>query len=106
MLIFSYCPFPSPQPHAESGPVFICKTLCQRRENSSKLPAMYKEWDVALLRGYDSNNRIVYGTGVVLPVDEIDTGIKNILLDNSVAYIHLRSSQNNCFQCRIERCSN
>lgn len=106
MLTCSYRPFLSPQPYAESGPVFVHKEKCKRRVDSQDMPSMYREWEAALLRGYDNRDRIIYGTGEVVRVSDIESGILRIFSNPSVVYIHLRSSTNNCFQCRIERDGN
>ncbi len=42
MLILAYRPFPSAQPYAEVGPIFLCATLCKRHSDSQALPDMLK----------------------------------------------------------------
>jgi len=56
-----------------------------------------------LLRGYGADDRIVYGSGVVTPVDELDVRAAELLERPEIAYVHVRSARNNCYQCRIER---
>jgi hypothetical protein len=56
-----------------------------------------------LVRGYDSNDRIVYGSGQIVPTAHIPEVAAGMLRDDRVAYVHVRSASNNCYQCRIER---
>jgi hypothetical protein len=56
-----------------------------------------------LLKGYHPNDRIFYGTGRIVPSAEVAKAAAEILATPDVAYVHVRSALNNCFQCRIER---
>ncbi|MDO8354622.1 MAG: DUF1203 domain-containing protein [Aestuariivirga sp.] len=38
-----------------------------------------------------------------MPSAELDAEAANILKRDDVAYVHVRSSVNNCYTCRIER---
>lgn len=102
-LIFAYRPFPTPQPYAEVGPVFLHAAACQRHPESAEPPAMLLGWERLLLRGYGSDDRIVYGTGQVVPTSELAAAAGTLLDRPDIAYIHVRSAANNCYQCRIER---
>jgi hypothetical protein len=55
------------------------------------------------LRGYGRDDRIVYGTGVVVGNGEIESHAAAILERADVAYVHMRSATNNCFTLRIDR---
>jgi hypothetical protein len=55
-----------------------------------------------LIKGYSSDDRIVYGTGKV-PSADLDIEAANILKRDDVVYVHVRSSVNNCYSRRIER---
>lgn len=56
-----------------------------------------------IVRGYDAGDRIVYGTGAVTPTAEIAARAQDLLERPDIAYVHVRSARNNCFQCRIDR---
>jgi hypothetical protein len=56
-----------------------------------------------IVRGYDAGDRIVYGTGAVTPTAEIVSRAQELLERPDIAYVHVRSARNNCFQCRIDR---
>jgi hypothetical protein len=56
-----------------------------------------------IVRGYGADDRIVYGTGAVVPTAEIAGRAEELLARDDTAYVHVRSARNNCYQCRIER---
>ena len=101
-LVLAYRPFPEPQPYAEVGPIFLHAEPCEAYAGE-ELPPREREGDGRILRGYGSDNRIVYGTGVVVRNEDIEPHAKAILARSDVAYVHMRSSTNNCFTLRIDR---
>ena len=102
-LILAYCPFPQLQPYAEVGPIFLHATPCEAYDDCATLPAIYRGGEPRILRGYNRNGRIIYGTGKIVPPQEIAAYAAELLDDPDVAYVHVRSSTNNCFACRIDR---
>jgi hypothetical protein len=56
-----------------------------------------------LIKGYSANDRIVYGTGVVIAPDKLIAESERIFAAPGVSYIHVRSARNNCYQCKITR---
>lgn len=102
MLLLAYRPFPKLQPFAETGPIFIHGEACSRYEAQEILPPMLESPDY-IVRGYGFNDRIVYGTGAVTPTDRISTYAQELLAREDIAYVHVRSARNNCYQCRIDR---
>jgi hypothetical protein len=101
MLVLAYRPFPAPQPYAEVGPIFLCTDPCAAGGGAG-LPEMLAAPDY-ILRGYGDDDRIVYGTGGVVATAAIPARAAELLADARVAYLHVRSARNNCYQCRIER---
>jgi hypothetical protein len=101
MLILAYRPFPAPQPYAELGPIFLCADPCAKAGGEG-LPDCLASPDY-ILRGYGSDDRIVYGTGGVVATDMIPARAAALFDDPRVAYVHVRSARNNCYQLRIER---
>ena len=101
MLILAHRPFPAPQPYAELGPIFLCADPCEAGGGSA-LPEMLASPDY-IVRGYGADDRIVYGTGAVVPTDRIAARAADLLADPRVAYVHVRSARNNCYQVRIDR---
>lgn len=100
-LVLAYRPFPSLQPYAETGPIFLHADPC-RAFDGNDLPPMLDGPDY-IVRGYSSEDRIVYGTGAVTPRAEISAYAEALLSRPCIAYVHVRSARNNCYQCRIER---
>ena len=63
---------------------------------------MFARWDTLFVRGYDKNHRITYGSGRVVPVKDLEEACKETLARPEIEYIHIRTSQYNCYQCRLE----
>lgn len=101
-LVLAYRPFPDLQPYAETGPIFLHANECQRATETAALPELFTRTKDYILRGYSADNRIVYGTGAVTPTSEIAVRAAELLARTDVAYVHMRSAKNNCYQCRIE----
>ncbi len=101
MLVLAHRPFPAPQPYAELGPIFLCADACEAGRGD-EVPAMLASPDY-IIRGYGPDDRIVYGTGSVVPTGQIEAEAAARLADARVAYVHVRSARNNCYQVRIDR---
>ena len=101
MLVLAHRPFPVPQPYAELGPIFLCAKAC-KAGGGAEVPEMLASPEY-IVRGYGANDRIVYGTGAVVPTAGIIAEAQMRLDDPRVAYVHVRSARNNCYQCRIDR---
>lgn len=101
-LVLAHRPFPAPQPYAEQGPIFLHAEPCCRHEPSSEVPEMLQS-PRYIIRGYGNDDRIVYGTGQIVATLEIPSVAADLLSDPRIAYVHVRSASNNCYQCRIER---
>lgn len=101
-LTLAHRPFPAAQPYAEVGPIFLHAEACPRYEASTEVPPVFLARERIMLRGYGADDRIVYGTGTVIPVPEMTETARRILAQPGVAYVHARSASNNCYQCRIE----
>jgi hypothetical protein len=101
MLIVALRPFPSLQPYAETGPAFLCADDCARHAGGR--PAILQGTPDYLLKGYSVDHRIVYGSGRVVPTAEVESYAAALLEDAGIAYVHVRSARNNCYQFRIDR---
>ncbi|MBK7952034.1 MAG: DUF1203 domain-containing protein [Deltaproteobacteria bacterium] len=100
-LVLAYRPFPTAQPYAEVGPIFLHPQTCPAYDRAEP-PAWFAFMEPAIVRGYDADDWIRYETGSVVPGREVASASRAILGDAEVAYVHVRSKFN-CFQCRIER---
>jgi Protein of unknown function (DUF1203) len=102
MLILAHRPFPAPQPYAEIGPIFLCADRCERAVEGDARPEALASPDY-IVRGYGPDDRIVYETGGVIATEAIPARAEVLFGDPGVAYIHVRSARNNCYQVRIDR---
>lgn len=100
MLVLAHRPFPAPQPYAEIGPIFLCADPCQPG-GGTDFPAILNSPDY-IVRGYGQDDRIVYGSGAVIPSAQITARATDLLTNTRIAYVHVRSARNNCFQVRID----
>lgn len=100
-LILSLRPFSSLQPYSETGPIFMHASDCHAYDEAARPPILTSGKEF-LLRGYSSNERIVYGTGSVISADQVETRAQELLAMADVASVHVRSAKYNCYQCRIE----
>ncbi|WP_137110293.1 DUF1203 domain-containing protein [Rhodobacter sp. SY28-1] len=101
MLVLAHRPFPSLQPYAEVGPIFLCADPCEAGGGEA-LPEVLASPDY-IVRGYGADDRIVYGTGGVVATGSIPSRAAALFDDARVAYLHVRSARNNCYQVRIDR---
>ncbi len=101
MLILAHRPFPAPQPYAEVGPIFLCADPCAAGGGAER-PEVLASPDY-IVRGYGADDRIVYGTGGVVATGAIPARAGEMFGDPRVAYVHVRSARNNCYQVRIDR---
>ncbi len=101
MLVLAHRPFPALQPYAELGPIFLCAAACGAGGGET-LPDVLASPEY-IVRGYGADDRIVYGTGGVVATVAIAARAADLFADARVAYLHVRSARNNCYQCRIDR---
>ncbi len=102
-LILAHRPFPSAQPYAEQGPIFLHAERCTRHADSDAVPRMFLEREAYLIRGYGADDRIVYGTGKIVAPAVMAQAAHEAFGDPRVRYVHVRSASNNCYQCRIDQ---
>jgi hypothetical protein len=101
MLVLAHRPFPGLQPYAELGPIFLCADACEAGGGEGQ-PEVLASPDY-IVRGYGADDRIVYGTGGVVATGAIPARAAELFGDGRVAYLHVRSARNNCYQLRIDR---
>jgi len=101
-LIAAYRPFETLNPYTETGPIFLCADRCERAPDGAVLPEILASPNY-IVRGYNSAERIVYGTGTVAATEDISTKAATLLNDDEIAFVHVRSASNNCFHVRIDR---
>lgn len=102
-IVFGHRPFETVQPYAECGPIFICADACGHHGDSTEFPPVIASRPRFIIRGYTTDERIRYGTGGVVETPDMTEACEAIFADPDVAFIHVRSVQNNCYFCRVER---
>ena len=102
-LALAYSPFVERQPYAETGPIFLHAERCERAADSATPAAMFKSGGQYILRGYDTSDWIKYDAAEIVPANQLVQRAEELLSRGDVAYVHMRSSRYNCYQCRIER---
>lgn len=101
MLILAHRPFDGLHPYAELGPIFVCAEECPRG-GGADLPAILTTSPDYLIKGYSADNRIVYGTGRIVPKADFAARAAAVFADRRVVYLHARSARNNCYLARID----
>jgi hypothetical protein len=102
-IVLAHRPFSTLQPYAETGPIFLHARECERAAEEADLPPILTTSPDFIVRGYGADERIVYGTGAVTPTGRIADRAQELLGRDDIAFVHVRSARNNCYQCRVER---
>ena len=100
-LVLANRPFETVQPYAEVGPIFLHARGCPAFDGDG-LPPVLEDSPDYIIRGYGADERIVYGTGGVIAREAMVARAEAILAMDGVAFAHVRSSRNNCWQARVE----
>ncbi|MBC7280798.1 DUF1203 domain-containing protein [Hoeflea sp.] len=102
-LIAAWRPFVALHAYTETGPVFLHAEPCAPDAiGPDELPEFLASPDY-ILRGYDAEERIVYGTGGVIRREAIRARLDALLAAPGIAAVHIRSARNNCYHCRAVR---
>ncbi|AKS45419.1 Protein of unknown function [Octadecabacter temperatus] len=101
-LILAHRPFETVNAYTETGPIFLCAADCPAYDAGAVLPDALNS-PTYLVRGYSADERIKYGTGSVVNRDSILERAGEILTNDAIAFVDVRSAMNNCWQGRITR---
>ncbi|MFZ2101586.1 MAG: DUF1203 domain-containing protein [Oricola sp.] len=102
-LILAHRPFPASQPFAETGPIFLHARECEAAAVGPDIPEILTHSPRFILRGYGNDDRIHYGSGKIVEQADIPSYAEELFANREIAYVHVRSATNNCYQARIER---
>lgn len=102
-LIVAHRPFDHLHAYAEVGPLFVCADDCARHADDGRLPPAMTSAPDYLIKGYAADERIVYGTGQIVAPEAMLGAAEALFADPQVAFVHIRSARNNCYQARIDR---
>jgi hypothetical protein len=100
-LTLAHRPFPTLNPYAEVGPIFVHANSCPHG-GGTDIP-QFLDSPRYIVRGYDAGDRIVPGTGTIEATAGIPAAADAKFLDPAVRYLHVRSASNNCYHCAIVR---
>lgn len=100
--VLAHRPFNTAQPYAEMGPIFLHKKECEPYVDTGSTPSALSNKETLIVRGYDKDERIVYGTGEVVPREHLRSFANTILSIKEVEFVHVRSANNHCYQARID----
>ncbi len=103
MLTLSLRPFSKLHPYAETGPVFLHADSCEAHDRTGGAPPIVTSRRQLLVKGYDVNERIVYGTGAIVDCARMDEHLGRLFANSEVAFADIRSASNNCYFCRAVR---
>ncbi|MFE3839052.1 DUF1203 domain-containing protein [Pseudogemmobacter sonorensis] len=101
MLVLAWRPFTRIHPYAETGPIFLCAQDCPAWHGAGRPPILSSP--DYLLKGYTADERIRYGSGKIVANAGIEAYAAELLADDEIAFVDVRSARNNCFQLRIAR---
>ncbi len=101
-LILAHRPFSGLNAYTETGPIFLCAEACEPAAPSAGVPPMLTSPEY-ILRGYTGEERIEYGTGRVVPTEDIPAYAAELLQRPEIAFVDIRSATNNCYKCRVVR---
>ena len=100
VLLASYRPFPSSQPYAEYGPIFIHQRECEPYVETSAYPPEFPHHTV-VIRAYSVSHEIEAAT--LVGPRRVEDVIAELFENPRVSYLHARNSEYGCFMFRIER---
>ncbi|WP_227285335.1 DUF1203 domain-containing protein [Boseongicola sp. H5] len=100
-LVLNHRPFAALHPYAESGPIFLCADACTPGDGPT--PELLTYSPDFLVKAYNAEERIIYGTGAITPAEDVASRCETLLRDPDVAFVDVRSARNNCFLTRAKR---
>ncbi len=103
MLTLSLRPFTKLHPYAETGPVFLHADSCEAHDCTGGVPPIVSCRRQLLVKGYDVNERIVYGTGAIVDCARMDEHLERLFASGEVSFADIRSASKNCYFCRAVR---
>ena len=102
MLVCAARPFDGLHAYAETGPIFLCADVCAPYAGDTPPPILRSSPDY-LVKAYDMDERIVYGTGRITAAADVPAYAASLLARDGIAHVDIRSAKNNCFLTRVIR---
>jgi hypothetical protein len=85
-----------------TGPIFLFAAPCARG-GSSALPEILRTSPDYPVKGYGTDDRIVYDTEAVVAQQDLHRHAADLLQNPRIVYLHVRSARNDCDRLRIDR---
>ena len=102
MIVCAYRLFSGLHAYAETGPIFLCSNSCKAFKGPN-IPSIFADSPDFLMKAYNAKERIIYGSGSIVPSDSIEQRAAALLDDTNAAFVDIRSARNNCWLARAVR---
>ncbi len=99
LLLVGYDPWVLSSPYRQSGPVFVHEGPCAPAV-VARLPDQQRR-RLLSLRGFDA--RGFPTVAEVVPGAHADARLRELLVDDSTAFVHLHNAGPGCFAARVDR---
>jgi len=99
VILFPHASIPAGRPYAESGPIFVHETACDRYDRTEEYPADFRKHRV--LRAYNATSDMI--DAVLLGETEPEPVIARLLDNPETKFIQVRSADRGCYTFGIER---
>ncbi|HEY3602596.1 MAG TPA: DUF1203 domain-containing protein [Chthoniobacterales bacterium] len=99
VVLFPYASIPAGRPYSESGPIFVHAEACEGYAPTTKYPENFRRHRV--FRAYNVEHDMI--DAVVVPDDQPEAVIEQLLQNPETAFLQARSVSRCCYTFRIER---
>ena len=99
VILFPYASIESGSPYAESGPIFIHESECERYAATAEYPSAFRNGRV--VRAYDADRKMI--DAVAVNGTRIEAVIETLLRNPASAFLQVRSADRGCYTLGIQR---
>jgi hypothetical protein len=89
-------------PYRSAGPIFVREGVSTAKPGPNEIPLMFRH-RLLSVRAYDEAALMVAAD--VVQGEVLEAGIKRLLEDPKVRYLHIHNAKPGCFNCRVDRAS-
>jgi len=100
MLELNYTHHNVDSPYRASGPIFIKQNCTTADLCKNEVPEMLRH-RLLSIRAFCDDNSLAHA--VVIHGAELESGIRSLFRDSTVAYIHIHNAMPGCFNCSAQR---
>ena len=103
VVLMTYCPWRSPDPWMEAGPVFVHSGPCDGYAATDTYPVQLAN-SPRVLNPFDRAGARAYAhITFVGPDDDHDAAVRTLLADPEIGFVHVRSAEAGCFTFEARR---